>query len=117
MLWGIAVLQLASIPEKPVPTFSGVFHTAAHVVVSFSLYCIGQLFYGILLIIRSGWKQKLHTLVFHAQTGATLRRMDLFFAVLCALSLLVLRFYKGEAGCHSTTDWPPLLFALCWKAC
>lgn len=113
MLWGIAVLQLASIPGEAGSNLLWGFSIQRLMLLSASAFtALGNIFTGILLIIRSGWKQKLHTLVFHAQTGATLRRMAFIFAVLCALSLLVLRFYKGGSWLSFYDRLAPLLFAL-----
>ena len=113
MLWGIAAFQLASIPgEASTNLLWGFSIQRLMLLTASALAALGNLLTSILLIIRPSWKQKLHTLVFHAQNGAVLRRMAIITAVLCAMSLLVLRFYKGGSWLSYYDRLAPLMFAL-----
>lgn len=76
------------------------------------LTALGNLLTGILIIFRQDWKQKLHALVTHAQAGTTLRRVVILVAGLCAISLLVLRYYRAGNWLTYYDRLAPLLFAL-----
>ncbi len=112
ILWGISTFQLASIPGEAGSNLLWGFSLERLILLAASAWiALGNLLAGFLLIFRPGWKQKLRALIGHAPAGATLRRMALVTATLCALSLLVLRFYKGGSWLSYYERLAPLLFA------